>query len=308
MLACHQCHFVPIFKFYDRDHIHIAVKLSVPSLHYIPTPGWEEFFSQIEQFAVSLERYWDRRVTSLSFAEYAVERLQVCVIAVKRLKDYLTSSVAEDGFGTDEVQNVATYCTSLDALIVYLRQQLHRWDVYMDSANISSVSPSSISYSLPLHRVSRVGRPKFEASKDQLEYLHSMMFNWTKIAAMLGVSRTTIYRRRLELGLSSNYQESNVTDQELENIFQVVRRENPNIGQTMTIGKLRSMGIRVSRTRVRSCMRAIDPISMALRWRGQLARRQPYSVPGPNSLWHLGESFSNIPRKHASYILCCSQC
>ena len=274
----------------------------------LPTPGWEEFFSQIEQFAVSLERYWDRRVTSLSFAEYAVERLQVCVIAVKRLKDYLTSSVAEDGFSTDEVQNIATYCTSLDALIVYLRQQLHRWDVYMDSANISSVSPSSISYSLPLHRVSRVGRPKFEASKDQLEYLHSMMFNWTKIAAMLGVSRTTIYRRRLELGLSSNYQESNVTDQELENILQVVRRENPNIGQTMTIGKLRSMGIRVSRTRVRSCMRAIDPISTALRWRGQLARRQPYSVPGPNSLWHLGESFSNIPRKHASYILCCSQC
>ena len=45
------------------------------------------------------------------------------------------------------------------------------------------------------------------------------------------------------------------------------------------------MGFNFSRETVGS---ATDPIQAALRWRGQVVHRQPYYVPGPNSLWHLG--------------------
>ena len=55
------------------------------------------------------------------------------------------------------------------------------------------------------------------------------------------------------------------------------------MGETMLWGQLRSMGFCVTRTRVRSALREADPIHTALRWRGELTRRQPYSVPGPNS-------------------------
>ena len=45
----------------------------------------------------------------------------------------------------------------------------------------------------------------------------------------------------------------------------------------------------VSRDRVRSVIRRIDPLNIALRWRQNTTYRRPYSVPGPNSLWHLGK-------------------
>jgi len=32
-----------------------------------------------------------------------------------------------------------------------------------------------------------------------------------------------------------------------------------------------------------------DPLHTALRWRGNLTPRHPYSVAGPNSLWHIGK-------------------
>ena len=38
------------------------------------------------------------------------------------------------------------------------------------------------------------GRPQFDISKEQLEYLSSLGFKWTEVAALLGVSRMTIYR------------------------------------------------------------------------------------------------------------------
>lgn len=57
----------------------------------------------------------------------------------------------------------------------------------------------------------------------------------------------------------------------------------------MMWGSLRSRGVKVSRERIRSALQSIDPLSRALRWPAGLTRRQPYSVAGPNSLWHIGK-------------------
>jgi len=63
----------------------------------------------------------------------------------------------------------------------------------------------------------------------------------------------------------------------------------PELGQSMVIGRLHSMGFHVQRERVRVAIRAVDPLNTALHAPRVLTRRQPYSVPGPNSLWHIGE-------------------
>ena len=128
------------------------------------------------------------------------------------------------------------------------------------------------------------GRPRFDISQDQLEYLSSMSFTWTQIASMLGVSRMTIYRRRVEFGMNHDGISSNITDKELAVILRQMCRENPALGERMVIGRLRSMRFKITRSRVRDYIRSSDPIQTALRWRGQLAPRQPYSVPGPNSI------------------------
>ena len=80
-----------------------------------------------------------------------------------------------------------------------------------------------------------------------------------------------------------------ITDAELSAVIHDLRSESPTLGVTLVIGKLRSMGYKVSRERVRTTLRRADPLSSALRWAGGLSRRQPYSVAGPNSLWHIGE-------------------
>ena len=51
---------------------------------------------------------------------------------------------------------------------------------------------------------------------------------------------------------------------------------------------LRSMGISVQRWKLRQALHAMEPICTTLRWRPRIQRR-PYDVPGPMSLWHLGE-------------------
>ena len=143
------------------------------------------------------------------------------------------------------------------------------------------------SYTAPVNRSTDRGRPKFMITEEQIQYLRSMCFSWVQIAKLLGVSYMTVYRRRLEFGMTGN-DGTNITDAELRVVLRQLRLELPSLGQTLAWGRLRSMGFKVQRDRVRKAMREIDPLHNALRWRGELVQRQPYSVPGPNSLWHLG--------------------
>ena len=97
----------------------------------------------------------------------------------------------------------------------------------------------------------------------------------------------TIYRRRQELGLLSEPIRV-LDDDELRHTIEQIRREQPEIGEVIVMGEIRSRGIRVTRERVRRAIRETDPLNTPMRWRGGLVARRPYSVPGPNSLWHIG--------------------
>ena len=98
----------------------------------------------------------------------------------------------------------------------------------------------------------------------------------------------TVYRRRQELGMTGD-QLTLLSDDQLERELVAMRRDHPQYGETMAYGHLRSMGYRVTHSQLRQAIRTSDPINTALRWPGGLTSRQPYSVPGPNSLWHIGE-------------------
>jgi len=59
------------------------------------------------------------------------------------------------------------------------------------------------------------------------------------------------------------------------------------------IGHIKSLGYRVQRRRIRKSLVRIDPENAALRW-GIIIKRRKYSVPWPNSLWHLDGHHSLI--------------
>ena len=44
----------------------------------------------------------------------------------------------------------------------------------------------------------------------------------------------------------------------------------------------------VTRERVRNALHSLDPLYLIRNWPGLATRRHPYSVAGPNSLWHTG--------------------
>ena len=159
------------------------------------------------------------------------------------------------------------------------------WQDYVDSdhANQSSL----YAYRCPQSRVPGVrGRPRFDITKDQLEYLASLSFSWTQIASILGVSKVTIFRRRRELNIPPR--RSTLSDEELMRLIVTWKMEMPNIGVSIITGRIHACGHHVQRERIRQAVRSVDPLSAALQAPGGLTSRRPYSVPGPNSLWHIG--------------------
>ena len=79
-----------------------------------------------------------------------------------------------------------------------------------------------------------------------MEYFVSLSFNWTRIAAILGISRMTVYRRRQEFGMLDEPR-TNVSDGELLVLVEDIRKNEPECGEVIVIGELRSHGYRGAR-------------------------------------------------------------
>ena len=141
-----------------------------------------------------------------------------------------------------------------------------------------------------LIRDGRPGRPLIVIDMDQVCELRNIHMSWIQIAALFGVSRTTLYRRCKEVGyVEDESLRRNVSDNELYQIVQEIKEKLPDIGERIALGHIRACGISVSRERVRKTIHDLDPLT-SLRWNPKISR-QTYSVPGPNSLWHIGKSF-----------------
>ncbi|KAK2547436.1 hypothetical protein P5673_032563 [Acropora cervicornis] len=93
--------------------------------------------------------------------------------------------------------------------------------------------------------------------------------------------------------------ESNCDFAELEKVVQEIQTLTPNIGQERLLGALRSTELNVQRWGVMNCLRTLDPIGTALRWRAAIYRRK-YSVP---TLFWLGSGHKLI-RWHLVTHLC----
>uniref|UniRef100_A0A7M5V4P1 Integrase catalytic domain-containing protein n=1 Tax=Clytia hemisphaerica TaxID=252671 RepID=A0A7M5V4P1_9CNID len=115
--------------------------------------------------------------------------------------------------------------------------------------------------------------------------LRQYSFKLNRIAKILSVDRTTLWRRLKENGYESMDKWTKVTDDELDSFILEVKKQHPLCGEVSVIGFLRSKSILVQRWRVRESIHRIDPTNTALRWFKQNPR-WVYSVPGPNSLWH----------------------
>ena len=242
--------------------------------------GWDTYFGELTSFLRQSER--QEGVANERFAEYATERLEVCYRTLSQLENNLRES------RSILAQNLQSMISQLKRLILGSHQDRV---AYRD--RIANPDTMDTSYTLSTVTHSRQsGRPRFDISADQIQYLRSLSFSWTQISHLLGISRSTLYRRRIDSELDIDDELSQpVDDQQLRDAILQIRSAQPFIGEVILIGQLRAMGLYATRARVREIIASVDPLNTAMRWRSGLTPRRPYSVPGPNSLWHIGECF-----------------
>ena len=130
------------------------------------------------------------------------------------------------------------------------------------------------------------GRPLLEVSIEEVEYLRSLHVSWTKIAEIMGISRSTLNRRLDQEDIDQSVSYSIVRDRELDEIIVRIKIGHPNDGEKLIIGHLRRMGYVIQRSRIRASISRVDPVGIALR-RTRVINRRIYQVNGPNSLWHI---------------------
>ena len=88
---------------------------------------------------------------------------------------------------------IEDYYRSTEELVSALKDILKKWQDYEGVLEATLESRPLTAHQLPVVGVGP-GRPRFEISKEQLQYLSSLGFSWTEVASLLGVSRMTIYR------------------------------------------------------------------------------------------------------------------
>ena len=156
-----------------------------------------------------------------------------------------------------------------------------KWEEYQSILD-SGLHNEALAFCVPVVHTGRRGRPRFDVTKEQLEYISSLSSTWSEIVALLGVSRTTIFRY---FGMLED-PSADLSDEDLLAFVFDIHNTTLTVGESLVTGSLRSRGYHVSRERVRQ---ALCSLSSALRWPGGLTHRRPYTVAGPNSIWHIGK-------------------
>ena len=117
------------------------------------------------------------------------------------------------------------------------------------------LSPSLMPLTLTLYSYCRCerqqGRPAIEVFQEEVEYLRSLRFTWTKIADIVGISRRTLYRRLSEWDLPIDINYSIMSDSELDRLVADAKRVHPNYGEVL-MAHLNSRGVRVQHSKLRA--------------------------------------------------------
>ena len=85
-----------------------------------------------------------------------------------------------------------------------------------------------------------MGRPRIEVD---MEDVRSLRFSWLKIADILGISRSTLYRRLEEEGITMDMWYTPVSDNDLDRTLFHIKEQHPHDGERLLRGHLISMGI-----------------------------------------------------------------
>ena len=115
--------------------------------------------------------------------------------------------------------------------------------------------------------------------------LRALGYTWVKVSQLLQISRSTLYRRLEDHGISPD-DYSDITPLELDKVVKTVKQDHPNDGEVLLKGHLSRLGIKVRRSQLRASIHQVDHEGTVDR-RSNTIKRRTYSVPAPNAMWHV---------------------
>ena len=107
------------------------------------------------------------------------------------------------------------------------------------------------------------------------------------LAKVLGVHRNTLRRKVRELDIATSF--DIISDEDLDELVRSYRQQHPSGGRSFTAAHLRAQfKLRIPRIRIVASMNRVDRLGQGMRQHvGSKKKRRQYSVPRPNSLWHI---------------------
>ena len=136
-----------------------------------------------------------------------------------------------------------------------------------------------------VNEVTEIGRPAVDVDLSEVLHLRSLHFTWTKISELVGISRSTLYRRLWDAGICTDDYTS-ISSSELDDTIRSVKSQFPNDGEVMMNGHLLRLGIKVTRQDLRDSIHRVDHANTVNR-RSNVVQRRVYTVSCPNALWHI---------------------
>ncbi len=241
------------------------------------------FFNLVHSVCMEIEMKIDSQ--SLNILENLSDKAAHCIEGVVRIDDVILEEIDSTEV-EDDFLDCYTYLHSKIQLVLDGLRCKYR--LIQERIEQREMDAQLLLPSIPVrHSHNGRGRPCLVIDIDEVMLLRTMNFNWVTIAEMYGVSRSTLYRKCKEAGVHDFEKCQLVSYSELHPIVVKIKGDFPDIGERLLSGMLRAKNIRFSRETLRSIIHDTDPINTSLRWNVKISRRT-YSVPGPNSLWHIG--------------------
>ena len=244
--------------------------------------NWELFFSSMQKLVTEMQLR--ESTESFTVADSILTKLNGTIEANVMIKDHITRRANEESLQGNDECNVRLLVSLLERFIQYLTSEALIWKRKLDQILLQGTSSTPSTTFICYSPSGLPGRPKLSFDMEDLQCLQSIGLSLTKISEIFGISRSTLYRRMQEVGFTDRNRFSMCSDEELDGIIANLKSTLPHVGERIIIGHIR---LCIQRERIRQSIQRIDPVNTSLRWHLHISRRT-YSVPGPNSLWHIG--------------------
>ena len=140
-------------------------------------------------------------IQNLEVTHVSTEEIENVLLLLEERASTFVLISADVGTATQDIV-LSNFKSIIDATLVKIRRLRQILTTYIGGSQYAQIQ---FSYIAPSSLQRSAGRPVVVIRREQIEFLRKLQFSWAKIACLLGVSESTVHRRRNELNISDEH-------------------------------------------------------------------------------------------------------